>query len=165
MERLRDGDRSAFDPVYAAVRPVIESFAARVLGENDADDVAQQTLLDVFSRAIEFDPSRDALNWILGIAAWNCRTARKKIARRREDPRSVDRTSDAPSPEEEAIRRDLLAAIDMVLGELRPADVETILAAIDRIERPAIEPAAFRKRLQRAMTRLRSAWGARHGAD
>jgi DNA-directed RNA polymerase specialized sigma24 family protein len=136
-----------------------------VLGPNDADDVAQQTLLDVFSRAAEFDPSRDALNWILGIAAWNCRTARKKTARRREEQRSVERTDDAPSPEEEAIRRDLLAAIETVLGELRQPDVETILAAIDRIERPAIEPAAFRKRLQRAVTRLRTAWGARHGID
>src|SRR5688572_5323837 len=101
MERLRDGDRSAFDPVYAAVRPTLESFAARMLGPNDADDVAQQTLLDVFSRATEFDPSRDALNWILGIAAWNCRTARKKTARRREEQRTVDRIHDAPSPEEE----------------------------------------------------------------
>jgi DNA-directed RNA polymerase specialized sigma24 family protein len=164
MERLRDGDRSAFDPVYAFVRPVLESFAARMLGPNDAGDVAQQTLLDVFSRAGEFDPSRDALNWILGIAAWNCRTARKRTARRREEP-PIDRTSEEPSPEEEAIRRDTLRAIEAVLGELAPLDVEAILAAIDRTERPAIEPAAFRKRVQRALTRLRSAWGARHGVD
>src|SRR5688572_22033369 len=107
MERLRGGDRSAFDPVFAFVHPAVEAFAARMLGPNDAGDVAQQTLLDVFSRASEFDPSRDALTWILGIAAWNCRTARKKIARRREDHLIVDRTCDAPSPEDEIIRRDL----------------------------------------------------------
>jgi RNA polymerase sigma-70 factor (ECF subfamily) len=136
-----------------------------MLGPNDAGDVAQQTLLDVFSRAGEFDPSRDALAWILGIAAWNCRTARKKIARRREDHLTPERTSDAPSPEEDAIRRDLMGAIEAVVGELRPLDAETIFAAIDCAARPQIEPAAFRKRLQRALTRLRTAWGARHGID
>jgi RNA polymerase sigma-70 factor (ECF subfamily) len=165
MERLQSGDRSAFDPVYAAVHPVVEAFAARLLGPSDARDVAQQTLLDVFSRASEFDPSRDALTWILGIAAWNCRTARKKIARRREDHRVVEDACDAASPEEDFIRRDLVRAIESLIGELGSADADTILASIDRAARPAIEPAAFRKRLQRALTRLRAAWGAKHGID
>ncbi len=164
MERLRDGDRSAFEPVYAAVRPLVEAFAARMLGPSDAGDVAQDTLLGVFSRASEFDPSRDALTWILGIAAWNCRTARRKIARRREDHSTVERRDDT-TPEDLAIRNELTAAIGELLGELGAADAEAILAAIEARDRPPIEPAAFRKRLQRALTRLRSAWGARHGTD
>ncbi len=165
MERLRGGDRTAFDPVYSAVRPIVESFAARMLGANDAGDVAQQTLLDVFSRASEFDPSRDALTWILGITAWNCRTARKKSARRREDHRTIECAVADPSPEEEAIHRDLIAAIEEVVGELRSTDRDTILASVELRARPAIDAATFRKRLQRALTRLRSAWGAKHGID
>ena len=70
MSRLAEGDRSAFEDVYAATWPILNRFTRRTLPHSaDADDVAQEALLKLFGRASEFDVSRDALAWALGIAA------------------------------------------------------------------------------------------------
>lgn len=165
MGRLAKGDRTAFDPVFDAVRPIVESFAARMVGPTEAPDVAQETLLDLFRSAHEFDPDRDALSWVLGIAAYNCKTARKKAARRREDAQVAEPIAAGASPEDMAVEADLAGALESILGTLRPADRETIAAVLERRSRPAITPAAFRKRVQRALTRLRHAWRERHGVE
>lgn len=169
MARLADGDRSAFAPVFEALWPLLRAFAQRAVGPADGEDAAQAALLRVFSRASEFDPSRDALAWALGIAAFECRTLRKQRARRaaRELPVAALAGWQGPaeaalSPELALIERDLRDAIATVLGELRPIDAETILA-LESGDR-AVPAATFRKRLERALSRFRSAWRDRHGA-
>src|SRR5262249_15628574 len=114
MVRLADGDRAAFEPLYEALWPVVRGFALRVLaGPEDAEDAAQRAMMAVFARASEFDSERDALSWILGITAYECRTSRQRGRRRREchDMDALDGVvaTDA-SPEETAIARDLIAA-------------------------------------------------------
>lgn len=165
MTRLASGDRSAFRPVFEQVRPIVERFAARGLAsEADAEDAAQQALIKVFARASSFDPSRDALAWILTLTTYEIRTIRKKHQRRREE------TSEAlaavagggPTPEAQVLERELLEGLLEVLGTMRAADAEAILAGAALIERPSVAPATFRKRLQRAMERLKDAWGAGH---
>ena len=164
MCRLADGDREAFEPVFAALWPVLRAFAARALGvPAEAEDAAQSALVKVFSRAAEFDPQREALPWALGIAAYECRTLRKARARRREDlARELPEPADVGTPEDAAIERDLQAAAAGVLGGLRALDAGTLLAAARGERDPS---ATFRKRLERALTRFRKQWRARHGAD
>lgn len=163
LTRLAEGDRSVFRAVFDLARPVIERFARRALPDRaDADDVAQEALLKVFARASEFDPSRRALPWILAIAAFEIRTARKKQARRKESDAPLETfVACDPDPEQLIIDRDLLAGLQEIFGAMRPDDAEAILASAEVIDRPAIAPATFRKRLQRAMSRLREAWGAK----
>ena len=165
MCALADGDRSAFDPVFAALWPLLRRFAERALLDPSAgEDAAQSALVKVFSCAAEFDPERDALSWALGIAAYECRTARKKQARRREDVTAAppEPGPAVASPEDVAIDTDLQAAAAGLLGTLRPVDAATLLAAArgDR-ERSSL----FRKRLERALSRFRKEWRARHGED
>ena len=167
LVRLADGDRSAFDPLFQALWPLLRRFASRLLPSNpvDAEDAAQLALMKVFGHAGEFDRQRDALTWIFGIVAWECRTVRRKSVRRREEPlpEGVDlagRTVD--SGEAELVERNLLAAVHELLGSLRPQDAETILLAF-RGRRPIGGGAAFRKRLERALKRLREAWRLKHG--
>jgi len=165
MCALADGDRSAFDAVFAALWPVLRRFAERALPDPAAaEDAAQSSLLKVFSRAAEFDPSRDALSWVLGIAAYECRTVRKRRARRREDLTAAPPEPEpvAASPEELAIDADLQAAAAGILGSLRPVDATTLLAAA-RGQRQSTT--LFRKRLERALSRFRKEWRARHGED
>jgi RNA polymerase sigma-70 factor (ECF subfamily) len=169
MERLADGDRSAFRPAFALLWPRLRAFALRYAGAADGEDAAQQALLRVFSRAAEYDPRQDGLAWALGIAAWECRTLRRKRQRRKEGPAPAEEEGSAASladarasPEEVAIERDLREAAVAVLGTLRPIDVETI-SALAGGARP--EGARFRKRLQRALQRFRIAWRARHGSE
>ena len=102
--------------------------------------------------------------WALGIAAYQCRTLRKKRARRREDLTGTAPEPAAvfPSPEELAIDADLQAAAVSVLGTLRPLDATTLLAAArGRREKSGL----FRKRLERALSRFRKEWRARHGEE
>jgi len=147
LTRLADGDRSAFDTVYEAAWPRVRALAARMLGEHPAaEDVAQDALLTVFDRASAYDPAvGPAIPWILGIAGWAVRTRRQRVARRREEPVPAGLTSGG-DPEAEAIRRDLLSAVEQVLGRLDERDRQALLAAAG--DRPS--GATFRKRLQRA---------------
>lgn len=161
MERLADGDRASFHPVFAALWPVLRRLATRRLGPDEGEDAAQEALVKVFFRASEFDRSRNALAWALGIAAFEIRTARRRRQRRREVPppeRIPEAASDtAPTPEAEAMARDLEATLEEALGELRPEDAET-LRLYARGDRAPIAAATFRKRVERALARLRAVW-------
>ena len=166
MERLAEGDRTAFGRAFRLLWPEVRAFAGRFAGAADGEDAAQVALVRVFSRASEYDGSRDALAWALGIAAWECRTLRRKRERRREQfalAPAAEVAAGMPSPEEAAIEADLRAAAESVLGMLRPIDIETILALATG-HRP-LEGATFRKRLERALARFRLAWRARHGSE
>jgi DNA-directed RNA polymerase specialized sigma24 family protein len=168
MTQLADGDRSAFHPVFILAWPVVRAFAHSLLREGaDAEDAAQQALLSSFERASQFDQTRDALAWLLGIAAYECRTLRRRRGRQREEPLGAasERAAGAPSPEARLVKEDLQRAAREVLASLAPTDIETIVAALDEPpSRPSVlTAAAFRKRLERARRRLRSAWGAKHG--
>lgn len=164
LTALARGDRAAFDPLFRRLWPLLRGLAQRCLPAAEAEDAAQEALLRVFSRASEFDPERDALAWVLGVASWQIRTHRTKARRRRED--SVDKLPERegarPSPETEAVARDLEAALERALQELPAGDAATLLAYA-RGERPDLPGPTFRKRVERALTRLRSQWRIRHG--
>lgn len=166
MVGLADGDRSAFDSIYATLWPLLHRFANRVLGgAPDAEDAAQVALMKVFSSATAFDSERDALSWILGITAYECKTFRQKHRRRREDAATNEvAVASGLDPEEQAIMSNLEAAALEVLGTLRPSDIETLRAVMED-RRPDVSAPTFRKRAERAITRLRVAWRSRHGAE
>ena len=165
MVRLADGDRGAFDPLYEMLWPLVYRFTTRALGGSpDAEDAAQVALMKLFSRAAEFDPERDALSWVLGITAYECKTFRQKHRRNREDPSGDEQrvyTDHGSNPEEAAVVQNLEAAAMEILGTLHPVDVETIRSVIEG-RQPEVLGATFRKRLSRALSRWRTAWRSRH---
>jgi DNA-directed RNA polymerase specialized sigma24 family protein len=165
MARLADGDRSAFPFVFKVLWPVLRGFVLRQLPSSDAEDVAQEALLNVFAHASDFDADRDALTWALGIAAFEVRTARKRVARRREAlGEALQPAIASASTEQEIISRNLEAAALEVLGTLRPSDIET-LRCMASGRSPSVPGATFRKRIERALRRLKLAWRTKHGAD
>jgi len=159
LTALARGERAAFDPLFRRLWPLVRGFAARCLAATEADDAAQEALLRIFTRASEFDPDRDALSWVLGIAAWQARTHRTRSRRRREDPiaTAAERPDGGPSPEQAAITCDLASALDAALSELPPGDAETLIAYA-RGDRPDLPGATFRKRVERSLNRLRERW-------
>lgn len=164
MTELADGDRAAFDEVYERVWPLVRAFVGRHLRSGEAEDVAQEALLRVFARAGEFDRDRDALAWILGIAAWQIRTHRTRERRRREeslDEEKHDRDAVDLSPEEAAVRRERDLLVGQAMAALGPSDAATLQSYMTN-ERPAIAQATFRKRVQRAVERARALMG-KHG--
>ena len=171
MARLADGDRSAIAPAFDLLWPVLSRFCRRALAsEADGEDAAQEAMVKLFARAASFDPGRDGLAWALTIAAWECRTARRRVGRRREAMLEEAAAAALPAdgePEAAVAARELAAAARDALAELDPRDAATVLAALsdDPAARPAsIAPATFRKRLERALGRLRSVWSKKHGA-
>lgn len=166
MERLAEGDRTALRPAFELLWPLLRGFTSRHLSSGDAEDAAQEALMKIFFRAGEFDVSRSALAWVLGITAFEIRTARRRSVRRRETPEGSAASESAPdprpTPEETAIQGDMEQLMRETLGSLRPEDAET-LHLYARDERAAIAAAAFRKRVQRALERLRGAWKVTHG--
>jgi RNA polymerase sigma factor (sigma-70 family) len=167
LTALADGDRSAFSAVFAAAHPLVERLASRMLaGSPDAEDAAQTALLKVFERASEFDSDRDALSWILGIAAWECRTVRRRAGRRRDAPveaSTLDAFASSADPAGDAMAHEVLGLLEETLGSLSPTDRATLEVVLERAPRPAVAAATFRKRLQRATERLRLAWRNTHG--
>jgi len=161
--RLADGDRAAFDPIYEMTWPLVNCFASKMISSPiEAEDVAQIALMKVFSRATEFRRDGDALSWILGITAFECKTSRQKVRRRKEhfhaDQVVSTQADSSLSAEERLIDRDLELAVEEVLNGLSVQDQETIRIAIHQIERPDMRAATFRKRLERAFGRLRDSW-------
>jgi RNA polymerase sigma factor (sigma-70 family) len=163
LVQLADGDRDAFHPLFVQLWPLLRGFAARCLPWAEAEDAAQSALLRVFSRCAEFDRERDALAWVLGITAYEIRTARRRQQRRREQP--IDDRREEPdqqrSPEQEAVSTDLARAVNEALAKLPAATADTLLAYA-RGERPDLPGPTFRKRVERALGRLREAWRLSH---
>ena len=166
LTRFADGERGAFDEVYAEAWPVVRGLCMRLLkGLPDAEDAAQETLLKVFGRVSQYRAGEDALTWILTIAFYECRTTRKKSERRREqdgDDAIARMPTQIASPETEILQADLRTSIAEVLSNLSEIDRETIAAAIFDQARPEVAAATFRKRLERAMYRFKEAWGTVH---
>jgi RNA polymerase sigma-70 factor (ECF subfamily) len=166
LTRLASGDREVFHAVFVALLPLLRSFASRALPDADVEDAAQETLVKVFLRATEFDTQRDALSWVLGIAAYEMKTARRRRQRRREqdaEPETILAGADPlPSPEQKAIAKDLDAAIESALLHLSASDAATLRAFAEG-ERPHdVAPATFRKRVERGLARLRARWRRTH---
>jgi len=163
MARLADGDRAAITPAFDLLWPVVSQFCRRALASAaDGEDAAQEAMVKLFARMSSFDRDRDGLAWALTIAAWECRTIRRRAGRRREAALDEAARASVTGGDSEALlaARELAAAARAALAELAPRDRETVLAALsdDPTARPsAVAPATFRKRLERALDRLRAA--------
>ena len=163
MIAAADGERAAVAPLFQALWPVLVHYAARVLGDAAlAEDCAQDALVALFGQLARFDRDRDALAWALALVTWECRTARRRRQRRGETPELPELPAGGVEPAE---LRDLVRAALAELALLEPRDRDVIAAAVlgDDELRRTLPPATFRKRLERALARLRTSWRSRHG--
>jgi RNA polymerase sigma-70 factor (ECF subfamily) len=165
MLAAADGDRAAVDPLFHALWPIAVGYATRFLDNAAlAEDVAQDALVKLFGQLDRFERERDALTWMLTHTTWQCRTARRTRQRRAED--SAD-SGPEPMLDDRARleERELMRAAVDTLATLPPRDRDVIAAMLadDDGLRRTLAPATFRKRLERALGRLRTSWRSRHG--
>ena len=159
LVRLKEGDRSAFTAVYATLRPLVVAFARRLVGPEQAEDAAQQALVKLFAQASAYDESKDVAAWALALTAWECRTLRTKHRRRNEVALSAVEHELSHDPRETLFQRKVVEEARAVLATLSALDQQTLLSAFsDEGSGPT-----FRKRKQRALARLISAWRVLHG--
>ncbi len=156
--RLADGDRSAVGPAYRLLWPSLRAFVGRALGplrEHEADDVTQAALLKLFAEAPRYDPARDAYAWALTLTGWELRSAHTRARRDRSAPLDAAgaHASGHASPEEDAIQQGELRHLREAIALLSPGDRQVIEQVLTE-SHPS--DATFRKRRERAMTRLRA---------
>ena len=164
MVRFADGERSAFREVFDGLWPMCLAISQRALGHHaDAEDTAQRALLKVFDRIVDLDRTRDGVAWAMTLTAFEILTARKQRSRRREEDVKAD-VADvadlAASAQDRILAQELTAGVKAAIGELSELDrdaLETMLAG----GKPRGE--TERKRLFRAIARLRTAWRKAHG--
>lgn len=169
MAAAADGDRSAIDPLFHGLWPHMVTYARRLVGDRAlGEDVAQDALVRLFAQLDRYDRSRDALTWALTITTWHARTARRRTQRRAEvgGDAAADHTAcDVIDSRALVEDRELVREALDTLATLSPRDIDVVVAALtdDGELRRTLEPATFRKRLERALSRLRLSWRSRHG--
>jgi RNA polymerase sigma-70 factor (ECF subfamily) len=83
VERTRAGDVAAFEVLVERYERIVLRVAARIVGDDDAHDVAQDAFLRAFHRLDRFRSDAPFRNWLLRIVH---NRALDLLARRRERP-------------------------------------------------------------------------------
>ena len=135
LARLRDGERDVFGTLVRRYERELFGYLRRYLGDDDlAEDVFQNTFLQVFLKIRQYEIGRPARPWLYAIA-----TNQAIDALRRRNRRVADRPAETVSaPDEEGEPRPLF--------ELLPASGDAPPDAADRTEQ--------RERVREAVSRL-----------
>jgi RNA polymerase sigma-70 factor (ECF subfamily) len=171
MRRLQQGDRRAFDDVFAQAWPRVLAMCRRALPHAaDAEDAAQRALARVFERASLYDPARSALAFVLSTAAWEVRTVRtqhrRATARHGEgNPHAAGSEGGPADPEAQLMEHEWWAGVNEAMAQLSEADRQLVVEALAGESGDNRTPLSgvVRKRRQRAFERLRAAWRTLYG--
>ena len=171
MARYCDGDRAAFDALYAAVAPRLRGFVLSLVGDRAlADDVMQETLLKLHEARGFYVRGADPVPWIFTIARHTAfdELRRKKRARVRlvEDdsrPPPEPRAELSGAPEQAHASDDpagaeAMAALDQLPAAQRQALLLTKVEGLSQAEaaaRAGTTPGAIKLRAHRAYVALR----------
>ena len=114
LAEYRDGDRASFALLVERYQRELYHFLVRFMGDRVlADDVFQETFLQVHQSAAQFDSSRRFRPWLFTIAA---NKARDMIRSNNRRPTSALQASIAPSEDSGGEFIDLLKAADDLPG-------------------------------------------------
>jgi len=171
VELLRQGDPDAFDRLYAAYRPRVFGFLARLCGRRDvAEDLLQETWIRVATRAATLRAGAPLGPWVFTVArnlylSW--RRWRLLDAERVAEMMRVNTAlPDAPSPFEHAAASETERTLEKALASLPLRYREVLLlVAVERMSHEEaagvleLKPEALRKRLSRARGMLEKRLG------
>jgi RNA polymerase sigma-70 factor, ECF subfamily len=167
VDRARQGDREALEALLGAIAPSVHRFGLRMCkNPHDAEDVLQDTLLNVANHLGEFGGRSSLSSWVFAITRSACARKRRGLKNRPPvDDHPLTETPDAsPSPEtrvsDQQLALALTAALDGLSDEYREVillrDIEG-LSAPEAAASLEISVDALKSRLHRARDRLRVA--------
>ena len=130
LARYQKGEFAAFDAFYRRTHQSVFYFLLKKAGQRElAEDMLQETYYRIHKHILNYDPGRNAMNWVLTIAA-NC--LRSALRRQQEVPDPTDQPDQgAPTAEARVAWRQEIATL---LGSLEPGDQELLLERLVRAE-------------------------------
>jgi RNA polymerase sigma factor (sigma-70 family) len=175
VEQAKGGDKQALESLIRSIQDRIYNLAVRMLFfPADAEDATQEILIKVITHLDRFQGESAFTTWVYSIASNHLLTTRKRRAETRDwsfeeygnlVDRDVAAAAGAP-PDAEQLLIVQEIAINCMQGMLQCFDRDLRIAFIlgeilevsgeDAAYILTITPAAFRKRLSRARTLLRS---------
>ena len=174
LAAARQGDAAALEALLVRYQPHLYRFGLRMCGnENDAGDVAQESLISMARSLRDFRGDASVSTWLYTIARRFCikKRRRSKFAPAREeslDAPGIDaahRLADpAPSPEQTATNRELQRALTRAIDGLEPNQREVLvlrdiegLSAAEVASVLGVSVDAVKSRLHRARGAVRQA--------
>lgn len=161
------GDRAAVTEIVRTLQPDVYALALRMLWHpQDAEDATQEILVRVVTRLAQFDFKSRLKTWVYRVATNHLLDVKKSCVERQKlsftsfaDDLAEGLASDGPADHERSLLTEEVK-IGCTLGMLqcldRPHRIAYVLGEILELPAPEaaealdMDPAAFRKRLQRA---------------
>jgi len=136
--RVAAGDVAALRALYDEHAPRAIAIAMRILRNvEEAEDVVQDTFLEVWRRSAQFDDARGtAVAWIVTIA-------RSRAIDRLRATQTAGRALDGVVANEDVMRTALPSPVDRMEERREGTRVATALAALPALQRETIELAYF----------------------
>ena len=117
VERCLSGDQTAIRAFVDRFQGLVFAICLRRLkNREDAEDVAQQTLVRAVQYLRHWDSQRPLRPWILTIAVNRCRT---HLTKHKNRPRTIDPTIDHPSQTVRLGTLDLSEELELALSKVR----------------------------------------------
>lgn len=163
MAGYQEGNAESFEELYAALAPSLRrTLLAQVRDAARAEDLLQETFLQIHRARHTYDPALPLEPWAFAIARHVFLMHCRKAGRRREVPlegAAAEVPSPAPSPEAAEVARNEL---ERALARLSPGRREAVLLhhhlglSFDEAgERLGVRPAAARLQASRGIRMLR----------
>ncbi|HKV55144.1 MAG TPA: RNA polymerase sigma factor [Candidatus Binataceae bacterium] len=94
MERAQEGDKEAFQVLFAEIGPLITRFVRRrMIDQAEVDDVCQEALIAIFKSRHTYQPSRPFEPWLFAIVR---NVAATYLRRSRQQTGWLEPSSDTP---------------------------------------------------------------------
>ena len=138
VARIAERDESALTTLYARFAGTLLALCTRILGQSgDAEEVVQETFIQVWRQAARYDPARSSVN------GWLVLIARSRAIDRLRNRRVVERSALAADQEEPTPDTSPEGDRNVFFAERR-ARIRRALAALPGEQRAVIELAFFR---------------------
>lgn len=155
------------EELLADVAPQVHRFGRRMCGsDHDADDVVQDTLINVATHLDQFEGRASLSSWVFALARSACSRRRRGLKNRPPVAEEAvrERVDPAPTPEQHAESSELGSALSRALDSLSDEHREVILLRdVEGLTAPEAAHAlgtsvdAVKSRLHRARSALRDA--------
>jgi RNA polymerase sigma-70 factor (ECF subfamily) len=164
MRRYQSDDPQAFDELYRRHSARVYGYLRKLAGSPaEADDLLQQTFLRLHRGRDRYDDALPFLPWLFAIARHAWIDACRKRTPVALPPEAVERVAErsvgaASGAEPAAELREILALLPVDQRQLLEQRFDEGLSFETIAARAGVSEAAIRKRLSRAMSRVRSLW-------